>query len=103
MHQFLASLPPDESAVAATGWSLLTTPAGLQAALDAAVTKRQGRTYGPPPGKTLTFAVDDAGAPAVNEWGDCPTAEALRQLLEGGGSYTITKPVGDLRSIVDIR
>jgi dynein heavy chain, axonemal len=103
VSSFLRALPADESVVKTLTWSSLTTPGVFQAAVEASIIKRQGRTYGPPAGRTLTLAVDDAGAPALNEWGDCPTAEGLRQLLEGGTLYSLTKPVGDVRSVVDTR
>ena len=103
VSSFLASLPADDAVTKTLTWSSLTTPAVFQAAVEASIVKRQGRPYGPPAGRTLTLAVDDAGAPALNEWGDCPTAEGLRQLLEGGTLYSLTKPVGDVRSVVDTR
>ena len=98
------------------------------------IEKRQGRTFGPPGGKTLTVFVDDISMPAINEWGDqvrqgwlgwfaadLPTLaavytppspahhhvqvtnEIVRQLLDQQGFYSLEKPIGDMKTVVDTR
>jgi dynein heavy chain, axonemal len=71
--------------------------------VEASLEKRQGRTYGPPGGKSMTLLLDDLSMPAANEWGDQPTNELLRQLLESGGFYSLDKPVGDAKAVADVR
>ena len=65
--------------------------------------KKQGRTFGPPGGKEMTLFIDDLSMPSVNEWGDQVTNEAVRQLLSQGGLYSLDKPIGDMRFVVDTR
>lgn len=71
--------------------------------MQASVEKKQGRTYGPPGGKEMTLFIDDLSMPNVNEWGDQITNEAVRQLLSQGGLYSLDKPIGDMRFVVDTR
>lgn len=102
-QRFLCSRPKNESVTKTLTFSSLTTPAIVQASVEACFSKRQGRSYGPPAGRVLTLLFDDLGAPALNEWGDQVASEAVRQLLEVGGMYSLEKPIGDMRSIVDTR
>jgi dynein heavy chain, axonemal len=46
--------------------------------------------------------VDDISMPEVNDWGDQPTNEIVRQLLDGGYVYDMDKP-GSQKFIVDMQ
>ncbi|KIZ06068.1 Dynein gamma chain, flagellar outer arm [Monoraphidium neglectum] len=103
VNQFLSRFNSESMATKTITFSSLTTPQIFQMSIEGAVEKRQGRTYGPPGGRTMCVFVDDISMPAVNEWGDQVTNEIVRQLLEQGGMYGLEKPIGDMKFITDTR
>eukprot|EP00798_Chlamydomonas_sp_ICE-L_P031303 gene31303-6451_t len=101
--QFISKFNPETTGNKTITFSSLTTPQIFQVTVEGAVEKRQGRTFGPPGGKQMVVFVDDISMPTINDWGDQVTNEIVRQLLEQGGMYSLDKPIGDMKFIVDVR
>jgi len=101
IKSFMNSFDPEVMASKSITFSSLTTPNIFQFTVEASVEKRQGRTFGPPGGKKLLVFVDDISMPQMNDWGDQVTNEVVRQLLEQGGMYSLEKPIGDMKMIID--
>jgi dynein heavy chain len=83
-------------------FSFQTTHNLFQLTVESVVEKRQGKTFGPSGGKKMFVFVDDISMPEVNDWGDQPTNEIVRQLLDGGYVYDLDKP-GSQKFIVDMQ
>ena len=76
----------------------------FQASIDSELDRRGGKNYGPPPGKTMTVFLDDLSMPEPNMWGDQPTLELVRQLVEMHGMYFLTQDRrGEIKSIEDLQ
>ena len=85
-------------------FSSVTSPAGVQVTLESELDKRSGKNFGPPGGKKMTVFMDDMSMPARNVWGDQPTLEFVRQLIETNGFCFLDKDKrGDLKVIEDVQ
>jgi dynein heavy chain len=79
-------------------FSNATSPEMFQASMDMDLEKRGGKSYGPAGGKEMIVFIDDVSMPDINKWGDQPTNELLRQLIEQRGYYFLGKDKrGDLK------
>jgi dynein heavy chain len=76
----------------------------FQTTLEAELDKRSGKNFGPPGGKKMTVFMDDMSMPERNNWGDQPTLELVRQLVETSGFCFLDKDKrGDLKAIEDLQ
>jgi len=93
----------DRMLVKRINFSFATTPNMFQSSIDGELDKRGGKNFGPPGGKSMTVFVDDMSMPEVNSWGDQPTNEIVRQLVETNGYCFLDKDKrGDLKIIEDL-
>lgn len=89
---FVESLPQDKYVFKQLALSSTTSTQGFQKMVESSLDKKMGNTYGPPNGKAMCFFLDDFSIPDINQWGDQPTLEIMRQLLENEGFYSLDRP-----------
>jgi dynein heavy chain len=84
-------------------FSSATTGGMFQGSIEGELDKRGGKTYGPPNGKQMTVFLDDMNMPEVNEWGNQPTLECVRQLVADNSVCFLDKDKrGDLKFVEDL-
>ena len=92
------STPSTSVYVKRVNFSNATTPAVFQASMDLDLEKRSGRTFGAHGGRAMTVFIDDLSMPEISKWGDQPTNELVRQLIEHHGYYFLDKDKrGDMK------
>jgi dynein heavy chain len=85
-------------------FSSATTPFMFQNTVETQLDKRGGKKFGPAQGKKMTFFLDDISMPLVNNWGDQPTLEAVRLVMEQGYFTFLDKDKrGDLKICEDLQ
>ncbi|GKT19646.1 Dynein heavy chain, partial [Aduncisulcus paluster] len=92
---------PEDVVTRRVNFSSATTHNIFQNNIEEFVEKRMGNNYGPPAGKRGIIFVDDFNMVEVNEWGDMPTNEIVRQLIESRMLYSLEKP-GDWFKLDDL-
>jgi dynein heavy chain len=101
---FFRSLDPAEMLVKRANFSSATTPFMCQSTVEVELEKRGGKNFGPPGGKAMTIFMDDLSMPEVNTWGDQPTLEMVRLIVEYGGFCFLDKDKrGDFKTCEDLQ
>ena len=88
---FFDAMDAESMLIKRVNFSSATTSGMFQAAVEGELDKRGGKNFGPPSGKSMTLFLDDVSMPEVNKWGDQPTLELVRQLVETGGVCFLDK------------
>lgn len=101
---FLNGLDQEEVLVKQINFSSVTTPRLIQTTIESELDKRGGKNFGPMGGKRMHVFFDDMSMPVVNDWGDQPTLEIVRQLIEDGGFCFLDKDKrGDFKVCEDLK
>eukprot|EP01138_Halocafeteria_seosinensis_P007479 gb/GECG01007645.1/.p1 GENE.gb/GECG01007645.1/~~gb/GECG01007645.1/.p1 ORF type:complete len:3314 (+),score=514.53 gb/GECG01007645.1/:1-9942(+) len=100
---FCGNFDPEQRLLKRINFSSATDSAIFQQGIESQLDKRGGKSFGPPGGKKMTVFIDDISMPEINEWGDQPTNEIVRQLIEQGGFYFRDKDKrGDFKVCEDL-
>jgi hypothetical protein len=101
---YFSSFDVNKQMMKRVNFSSATTPGLFQESIESELDKRGGKSFGPPGGKRMTVFIDDVSMPSINTWGDQPTNELVRQLIEFGGFYFLDKDKrGDFKTCEDLQ
>ncbi|TYZ61675.1 hypothetical protein PybrP1_000691 [[Pythium] brassicae (nom. inval.)] len=101
---YFNGLNPDQMLIKRVNFSSATTAFMFQTAVESELDKRGGKSFGPPGGKKMTVFLDDLSMPLVNAWGDQPTLEIVRMIIELSGFCFLSKDRrGDFKVCEDLQ
>lgn len=89
--QYTNAFNPTKRLLKKVNFSSATTAGMFQSSMEADIEKRQGKTFAPSGGRLMTVFLDDVSMPEVNTWGDQPTLEIVRQIIEEKGFMFLEK------------
>jgi dynein heavy chain len=69
IKDYFSTLDKEVVGNASINFNSYTDSRALQTVIESNVDKRAGRTYGPPPGRTLIYFMDDLNMPFVDKYG----------------------------------
>jgi dynein heavy chain len=84
MKNYFSQLDKESTITASMNFNSYTDSSALQVVLEANVDKRAGRTYGPPPSKTLIYFLDDYNMPYLDKYGTQSPICLIRQIIDYG-------------------
>eukprot|EP00941_MAST-03F_sp_MAST-3F-sp1_P001388 g1388.t1 len=100
---FFSELDPNVMLKKVINFSSATQMIDFQLKIEGELDKRGGKQFGPPGNKKMTVFLDDLSMPLINEWGDQPTLEIVRQNIEDGGFCFLDKDKrGDFKQTDDL-
>ncbi|KAG5499406.1 hypothetical protein JIQ42_04223 [Leishmania sp. Namibia] len=101
MKALLRGLPKDGYSINLIQFSAQTSASHLQRLIDSNCERRRKGYYGPPINRKMVIFIDDANLPQLEEYGAQPPIELLRQYLDHGGWYQLSKDGVEFRHLVD--
>jgi dynein heavy chain, axonemal len=103
-QMFFDTLDSDKMLIKTVNFSSATLARNCQDAIELSLDKRGGKSFGPPNGMKMTVFLDDLSMPKINDWGDQPTLEIVRQIVETGKFAFLDKDKrGDLKVLEDVQ
>lgn len=87
IKDYFASLDKDLTLNASINFNNYTDSKSLQVVIESQVDKRAGKTFGPAPGKTLIYFMDDLNMPFLDKYGTQSPICLIRQIIDYGIMY----------------
>jgi dynein heavy chain len=82
IKNYFSGLDKEKVLNASLNFNSYTDSKTLQFFIEGAIEKRVGRTYGPPPTKTMVYFLDDLNMPKVDDYGTQSPICLIRQIID---------------------